>query len=184
MKQLRNIAFVLGVAAFMGSCSSSPSEDPGNVTVDGNDVDFGTQANLGWSASIGDNYTVEYGAGYVSGQKTLDVSLGDHVYPSYDQANFFAFFTNGSKTFAVDDTVPGASISYQETSSGDSYSSRYGSQTGSSITFSNFTPKPGTGFIADRVEFTVTFNCKLYNYNNPSDMKTISGTLDGHFEKY
>lgn len=170
----------------LASCSNGGSGSSNSVTVDGVSTDM-MSVSVGNSALIGSNYSIAYTNGFgpsALGYPQVTLMLGDHVYSSYSAADFFAFFTTGSKSFAADPSTVGFTVRYKETSGSDAYSSAYGNQTGSTVNFTSFTQHPGSGWQNDYVSYTVTFDCKVYNTVNTSLSKNISGTLEGNFEAY
>jgi len=185
MKTLKTSFLILSIALLLTACEPAISTDPNSINVDGQTATW-QQGGIGWSASIGANYTVTYQSSFVktSSYPSITLGLGEHVYSTYMQADFFAFFTTGTKTFAVDPSEVGFSVYYNEGSSGPTWSSAIGRQSGSSVTFNSFTQQPTNGFTPDRVKYNVAVNAKVYNTTNSSDVKTISGTFEGSFERY
>jgi hypothetical protein len=186
MKLIKPTLWILGIGLFLFSCATENTPGGNNsITVDGTAASW-QQSALGWSASIGSNYTVTYKSSfYKSGAyPSITLAYGEHVYASYSQSDFFAFFTTGSKTFAMDPSSVGFTIYYAEGSGGPVWSSDMGSQTGSTVTFNTLTNQPASGLLNDRVKYTITVDAKMYNTSNVSDVKMISGTFEGAFERY
>jgi len=180
--------FTLGLF-MVSSCTPENNNNGGQgVSFDGNSYNFTTSysSNNSSLSSPGD-INITYGNSIVQSLSNLYPSLGiyygQNSFVDASDENIQAFFTTGSKAFATE-TNHGAAVSIKMSGSSPTYTSIMGSpaaQSGSSFEFTNFTYHGGT---PEYVEYTATFSCKLYNQMDSTDMKPISGTVNGRFMAY
>lgn len=186
MKKIKSfIALIAMVPVFLFTSCDQTNTGPNSITIDGQ-TETWSQGALGWSALIGTDYMVTYKSSFIKGSAYPSITLayGRHVYSTYSQADFFAFFTTGDKAFAVEPSEEGFAIYYNEGSSGPTWSSAAGSQSGSTVTFNSITEQPASGFAPARVKYNITVNAKMYNVDTPTSYKNVSGTFEGSFERY
>jgi len=150
------------------------------------------------------NYFSEYWQGYINGPnenapycfyygmniQSREVSTGNSAGPSYgisfknmqscyvenEANNFYQSFNHTPTNFITDEQyfniTKGVEVSYW--SPDKFYSTLYGSQNGSSMKITKITRSVMPGGSLKTVIVSGTFNCKLYDGNNPSDFKTIT----------
>lgn len=103
-----------------------------------------------------------------------------HLYNESDQfgesSQFHTLFAGLSTKFLTDsegddDSIKGLSVDYT-TSDDKVYSTLYGNQNGSVITITSSVSSDENGVKARTISGTVS--CKLYNYDNPSDVITLA----------
>jgi hypothetical protein len=184
MKMLKMAVFAFILILWL-ACDSSTNNAPNNIMVDGQSATW-LQGDIGCNTVFTSCYNVTYRSTFIttSSYPSITLSYGVHVFGTYSQANFFAFFNAGSKFFASDPSTSGFVIYYTESASGPTWSSSAGNQTGSFVSFNSITAEPGIGSTPDRVKFNITVSAKMYNTVNPTSKKYISGTFEGRFERY
>jgi len=108
----------------------------------------------------------------ISWNNMLTGSTGDEntaFYPAFE-TNVTNYITSEQE----ENRVKGVDVSY-ESEDGKNYSTLEGSQTGSTFTIA--TSEKGTEAVSGLKTQTITgtFSCKLYNYDNPAEIITITG---------
>lgn len=157
----------------------------------------GCQIYYGQSASVGDSILLDYESSFMqeglvspitsplSGTLSAKMSNFKHEFGEYTDSDvhFNNAFTTGSKTYHANGTVsPGAEITYHD-AQGELWSTRFGSQSGS--TFSVTSVTSGT-LGPDKVKYVkATFTGKIYSESAPAQFKTITeGSFFMIFAKY
>jgi len=193
---------LVGLVAFTMSCSNENSKSeyhsaPVAVaffkgTLDGQAVDFRQDGSLtpayffNFAHSFDQLYVIDYGCYlYPSQSQTGHPELGmyfDNMYNNPETTNepsvFYTTFgnplpTNFLTSVQEDAHVKGIEVTYTD-ENGKSYSSLYGSQTGSTMTVTSSVSgiEKGTSHKIQTIIGAV--NCKVYNDQDPTDFKTIT----------
>lgn len=147
---------------------------------------------IGYTNNGGDNYFY-YGCAMErnsSDLTNLDFTFNNMYHsPNFtdETTNFYTNFTTKPTNFLTNAQeialTKGISLTYTD-SSGNTYSTLDGSQTGSSVSYSSTTN--GTGISGDKtVTIVGTVNCKLYNQSDVSDVKILTnGSFKLIFHEY
>ena len=163
--------------------TSIDSPEQVNYDKDGTSVSFTVGSVNGSDKSIGDTTTATWSAGFYDDPNSrviLDVSKGIKTYVTGTMTDqiYSAYFSPGSYSYAASGGS-GIKIYLGDTTTG-YYRSELGDQTGSAFQIVDKKDEYYGGQLY--VKVYATFNCKLYNENNLSDVITITnGEFVNHF---
>ena len=144
-------------------------------------------AGSGYSSSIGDTSKMVYSSSFYDYDEEygiIEIRKGVHTYKTGDltEAMFDQYFASSNYSYAIEPSDEGIVIQIG-TLDGKYYKSNLGPQSGSQFRIVDNIGEETLGDYYEKVY--CTFNCKVYNVDNITDVKTITnGEFIGHFPKY
>jgi len=140
---------------------------------------------VGYTNGNGFDKVYTYGCSMVENNTNLIPALElsfDNMYATADYAeetaNFYSNFQTNTPTNFITSTqesnlIKGISVNYTP-AVGSYFSTKYGSQTGSTITYTSITTGTNSTTGEKIVTITGTLNCKLYDSNDVTNVKTLT----------
>jgi hypothetical protein len=141
---------------------------------------------VGYTNGNGFERVYTYGCSMVKNDTDFIPSLElsfDNMYttdePTQETANFYSNFQTNTPTNFITSAqesslIKGISVNYTPTAGGSTYSTKNGSQSGSTITYTSITTGTNSNTGEKIVTITGTLNCKLYDSNVVPEVKTLT----------